>query len=426
LNRLFIDEARIRAILKGKPLQKRNITESVDIADIEEFSRDLVLKKIGEKFKGHELARLVEAVLNAQGYVTNRSEPGPDGGVDILAGSGPLGFDVPRICIQVKSSTSSVGVDVLRSLQGTIQSFKAEQGLLVSWGGFKRTVLNEARRSFFTIRLWESGTLLNEILKFYDKSIPIEIPLPSLKKQKRIVTIIESIISMIREAQTDIQKTVHEIMSLKNSIINNLIFKKEFPLVKFGDVLEHALNGIYKPTIFLGRGIPCLRMFNIIEGKIDFNNCVLLDVTDEELKKFECIAGDIIFNRVNSRELVGKAGIIPENSPNCVFESKNIRLRVDRKKTTPEFANYIINSANTRLFFLSVLKKQCGQATLNRKHLSNMPYPLPTLNTQRRIVAYVDSLLIKLDEIKRLHVETEKEIEELVPSFLDKAFKGEL
>jgi len=175
-------EARIKAMLEGRRIRRR-ITVEEELGDIEEISRDLILKRIGQKFKGHELARLVEAVLKAQGYITSRSEPGPDGGVDILAGSGPLGFDPPRICVQVKSSASPVGVEVLRALQGTIQSFKAEQGLLVSWGGFKRTVLEEARRNFFTVRLWDSGALLNEILKYYDQfpdDLKAELPLKKI------------------------------------------------------------------------------------------------------------------------------------------------------------------------------------------------------------------------------------------------------
>jgi len=172
-------EARVRAMLEGRTIRRRAVEEP-EFQDIEEISRDQILKFIGRKFTKHELSRLVEAIIQAQGYVTNRSEPGPDGGVDILAGSGPFGFEPPKICIQVKSSSSPVNVDVLRSLQGTCQSFKADQGLLISWGGFKRTVINEARRSFFTVRLWDSGDLLDEILKYYDKfpdSLKAELPL---------------------------------------------------------------------------------------------------------------------------------------------------------------------------------------------------------------------------------------------------------
>jgi len=64
-----------------------------------------------------------------------------------------------------------------------MQSFKAEQGLLVAWGGFKRTVREEARRSFFTVRLWDSGNLLDEILKYYDKfpdDLKAELPLKKI------------------------------------------------------------------------------------------------------------------------------------------------------------------------------------------------------------------------------------------------------
>jgi len=80
-------EARIKAMLEGKRIRRINFPE--ELRDIEETSKDLILKKINQKFRCHELTRLVETVLKAQGYVTSRSEPRPDGGVGILAGSAP-------------------------------------------------------------------------------------------------------------------------------------------------------------------------------------------------------------------------------------------------------------------------------------------------------------------------------------------------
>ena len=148
--------------------------------DIEQNARDEIVKFIGRKFRGHDLARLVEAVLTTQGYVTLRSDPGPDGGVDILAGAGPLGFDNPKICIQVKSSASSVDVKVLRELQGVMSKVRAEQGLLVSWGGFNNKAIQEARDAFFSIRLWDSGDLLEAIFKYYERfndELKAELPL---------------------------------------------------------------------------------------------------------------------------------------------------------------------------------------------------------------------------------------------------------
>jgi len=172
-------ENRIKAMLEGKVIKSEEAEEE-ELKDYEQATTDQIMKFIGEKFKGHGLPRLVEAVIQAQGYVTSISEPGPDGGVDILAGSGPFGFEPPRICVQVKSSSSPSDVNVLRSLQGTCTSFKADQGLLVSWGGFKLGVREEAKRSFFSIRLWDSGDFLEQLLKNYEKfpeTLKAELPL---------------------------------------------------------------------------------------------------------------------------------------------------------------------------------------------------------------------------------------------------------
>jgi predicted Mrr-cat superfamily restriction endonuclease len=79
--------------------------------DITLFAEDRIYDHIERKFKGLGLARLVNAVLKATGYITIVSPPGPDGGVDIVAGRGLMGFDPPRLCVQVKSSSGPVNVD---------------------------------------------------------------------------------------------------------------------------------------------------------------------------------------------------------------------------------------------------------------------------------------------------------------------------
>ncbi|MDP2949149.1 MAG: restriction endonuclease [Chloroflexota bacterium] len=181
-------EERIQAILEGRtsklPSTPSEIAEPVVDAeppqDLEEFTRDQIGTYIGQRFRGHDLARLVTGLLNAQGYKTEMASPGADGGVDIIAGQGLMGFDPPRLCVQVKSSDQPVDVDILRALQGTVQSFGAEHGLLVAWGGFKQSVLTEARKGFFKIRLWDSGDLVNGLMQNYDKlpeDIKAELPL---------------------------------------------------------------------------------------------------------------------------------------------------------------------------------------------------------------------------------------------------------
>lgn len=182
-------ENRVKRMLGIKGPKREDYDEEIEEEkiDIEEYGRDEIVKFIDRKFKGHDLARLVEAVLGAQGYITSRSKPGPDGGVDIRAAGGPLGFENPRICVQVKSTSAPVGVEVLRELQGVVTDSGADQGLVVSWGGFKSSALKQSRERFFSIRTWDSVDLLKNIFRHYnhfDDELKAELPL------KRIWTLV--------------------------------------------------------------------------------------------------------------------------------------------------------------------------------------------------------------------------------------------
>ena len=104
-------EERLRAIAEGvqpaistvvdfPPDDPEEVYLSVNL---EEEANNRIRDYIGSQFHGHEFTRLVAAVLQGQGYAAEVAPPGPDGGVDIVAGSGPMGFDPPRICVQVKA-----------------------------------------------------------------------------------------------------------------------------------------------------------------------------------------------------------------------------------------------------------------------------------------------------------------------------------
>ena len=165
-----------------------NEDEPEPVLDLMQMAHDQIVAHIQSRFSGHALTDLVDAVLQAEGWVTKVSPPGPDGGVDILGGRGSLGLDGPRLCVQVKSQQSPADVTVYRTLLGTMQTFKAEQALLMCWGGFNRNVRQESKQDHFTVRLWGSTELVEAICRTYD-CLPAEIQaeLP-LKKIWALVT----------------------------------------------------------------------------------------------------------------------------------------------------------------------------------------------------------------------------------------------
>ena len=158
-----------------EPGDERPDTDVDESPDINELATTQIREYVEQHFRGHEFAYLVGAVLQLQGYAVEVSPPGPDGGMDIIAGSGPLGFDPPRMCVQVKSGLKGIDPTVLRALAGRVQNSRADYGLLVSWGGFTDSTKREARQSnYFNIRLWDSEAFLNALFTVYDR-LPADI-----------------------------------------------------------------------------------------------------------------------------------------------------------------------------------------------------------------------------------------------------------
>ena len=156
--------------------------------DLDTLARDQIRAHLASHFVGHDLTRLIAALLDAEGYRTNVSPEGPDNGIDIVAGKGALGFDPPRLVVQCKSGNLVCDLPTLNALVGSVHSLGADHGLLVSWGGFKTSVQKQINAQFFRIRLWDSNAILDVIFRVYDR-LPEELrkELP-LKRTWTLVT----------------------------------------------------------------------------------------------------------------------------------------------------------------------------------------------------------------------------------------------
>jgi restriction system protein len=137
--------------------------------DLDEIARDQIERRVASAFTGHDFTRLVAEILKAQGYVINVSAPGPDQSIDIVAGRGGLGFEAPRLVVQVKSGSVTADQPTLQALIGAVQDTQADQGLLVCWAGFTRAVEQRRNELFFRIRLWGRADVLDALFEVYDR-----------------------------------------------------------------------------------------------------------------------------------------------------------------------------------------------------------------------------------------------------------------
>lgn len=142
--------------------------------------QDQIRAFIAENFREHKLTHLVADVLEVHGFLCEVSPPGPDGGVDIVAGMGPLGLDSPTLVVEVKSEPNPVDVKVLRGLHSARIQHEADQALLVAWGGVTKAAAREFRTYRTSLRIWDGEEFLNELLAVYDEltsTIRAELPL---------------------------------------------------------------------------------------------------------------------------------------------------------------------------------------------------------------------------------------------------------
>jgi type I restriction enzyme S subunit len=167
---------------------------------------------------------------------------------------------------------------------------------------------------------------------------------------------------------------------------------------RLGDVVASMKNGIYKPaSAYAEDGTPCLRMYNIDAGSIVWRDIKRMKVTTAEQVDYGLQEGDLLVNRVNSRELVGKTAVIPAGMEPSVFESKNIRVRLDTAKALPKFINYQLLARGSR-HFANNAQQVVGMASISQGQLADFPIVLMDLDEQRRIVAEIEKQFFRLDE----------------------------
>jgi type I restriction enzyme S subunit len=166
-------------------------------------------------------------------------------------------------------------------------------------------------------------------------------------------------------------------------------------------------------------------MGNIQDGTLYFTSLKYLPTNHHEFPELLLAKGDLLFNRTNSAELVGKTAVFAGRSDPCSFASYLIRVRFVTI-VLPEFVNYYINSAFGRAWIADVVSQQVGQANVNGSKLQALSIPLPPFAEQRRIVAEVGRRLIAIDDLQAAVSGDLQRAVRLRQSVLQAAFRGKL
>lgn len=261
-----------------------------------------------------------------------------------------------------------------------------------------------------------------------EKFLEIKIPLPHPDEQRRIVSRIEELATKLEQARAMREETAAAVEILVGAEIQRLFTlgpKWGWVVKPLGDYVLDDCYGTSEKANDDGSGTSILRMGNIQKGRLDTRNLKYLRIKDKDRGKWILQKGDILVNRTNSAELVGKCAVFDLDGE-YAFASYIIRLRLDTTRALPRLIAAYINSPIGRAYMFSERKQMTGQANVNSKKLKALPIPLPALAEQQRILDHLDDLQAKVDSLKKLQSETAAELDALMPSILAKAFRGEL
>lgn len=220
-----------------------------------------------------------------------------------------------------------------------------------------------------------------------------EIWLPALPEQRRIVDILsraEGIVRLRREAE---KKAAELIPALFLDMFGDPATNpKGWVLATVGDVIDSADYGSSTKALDDGGGVPLIRMGNVdYDGGLDLGDLKFVRLPDTEVEKYRLRDGDILFNRTNSKELVGKTGLW-SGVCEAIAASYFIRVRVDRTKMHPTFFWAFMNSRHMKRVLFDTARGAIGQANINSKELRAFPIPVTPLTLQGEFAARVEGV----------------------------------
>lgn len=294
--------------------------------------------------------------------------------------------------------------------------------ILVKCDGFSRQVKATGSTNYAAIRPYHVLTYL--------------IPLPSLEEQKRIVANYNASHSKANQLneeasqlntdiedylykQLGIQKTrkkekvgllqtlnFSEIERWSYGYITNFIdieknFQGNYPLVPLKEFIVSYQYGLSAKAHVKPEGIPILRMNNINEASLSTVNLKYLSTDLEAIReKYLLHEGDLLFNRTNSKELVGKTAVF-ESKEEYTFASYLIRVVLNQSLADVHYINYLFNSSILQFQKDLTSRQITGQANINSTEMQDFLFPFPPLILQKKIASEISSMKEKIDQLKK-------------------------
>jgi type I restriction enzyme S subunit len=248
----------------------------------------------------------------------------------------------------------------------------------------------------------------------------IKIPLPPFEDQIRIATLlskVENLISRRREQLKQLDELLKSVfLEMFGDPVRN---EKGWERVTIRNLISEAKYGTSKSAE--GGQYKYLRMNNIsTNGFWDFTSLKYIDIDDYEVSKYALVRNDLVFNRTNSKELVGKTAVYSSDEK-VIIAGYLIRVRT-KPEANPWYIWGYLNSKAGKLRLFNLCRNIVGMANINAQELQDIPILKPPIDLQNQFAAIV----AKVEALRGRYTQSLTNMESLYGTLSKKAFKGEL
>jgi len=256
------------------------------------------------------------------------------------------------------------------------------------------------------------------------------VPLPPIPEQKRIAAKLQKLIAEVERARTACEAQLEAARALPQAYLRQVFESEEakkWERRKLGEIIEDIQPGFACGKRAGDDGVIQLRMNNIsTRGQIDLSSVLRVPATEEQVRQYCLLPGDIVFNNTNSVELVGKTALFHEAKGVFVYSNHLTRLRTRAGVLDPVYLTFWLQLQWYQRLFERICNRWIGQAAVKREKLLALEMPLPALPEQKHIATELQG---KIADAEKLKLAIEKELETikaLPQAILRKAFRGEL
>jgi type I restriction enzyme S subunit len=253
----------------------------------------------------------------------------------------------------------------------------------------------------------------------------IEIPLPPLVEQKRIVALLDEafagIDTLSSNAKTRSSEALYVFEQERDSFFANP--DNKYTETTISDITTRLQYGTSEKSASTGRYVV-LRMGNIQDGEIDYEDLKYTS-SQEVIDQYSLKPGDVLFNRTNSPQWVGKSAIYRGEMP-AVFAGYNIKIHTIADKVDSEFLTFFLNSDRAMSFGRATFISSVNQANINAEKLRSYRLPLPPLREQKAIAERLGQIRKMSRELAAIYQNSLAHSHHLKAATLGSAFSGTL